>query len=145
MKKKKEVQPLRPEVAIYPIGVAARLLDVHPRTLRIYEAEGLIKPAHKGTRRVFSPNDIEWISCLRSIIHDQGISIPGVKKLMKLLPCWEIAECDCQGGCSAAIDWAVPRNLYTVGDEEGKRAAKALDKEEQVVRSLPGKKQVSPG
>ena len=31
--------------ALYPIGIVAELLDIHPRTLRIYEQEGLVKPA----------------------------------------------------------------------------------------------------
>ena len=80
-RKKSDIQPLRPDMPIYPIGVAAKLLSVHPRTLRIYEAEGLIQPTHHGKRRMFSENDIRWVSCLRSMIHDQGISIPGIKRL----------------------------------------------------------------
>ena len=83
-KKKTAIKPLRPDLPIYPIGVAAKLLDVHPRTLRIYEEEGLIEPDHKGARRLFSSNDIKWVFCLRSMIHDQGISIPGLKRLLAL-------------------------------------------------------------
>ncbi len=39
-KKRTAIQPLRPDLPIYPIGVAAKLLDVHPGTLRIYEEKG---------------------------------------------------------------------------------------------------------
>ena len=53
-RKKTEIQAIRSDVAIYPIGVAARLLNVHPRTLRIYEQEGLIRPTIIGKRRMFS-------------------------------------------------------------------------------------------
>lgn len=128
-KKKSAIQPLRPDLPIYPIGVAAKLLDVHPRTLRIYEAEGLIDPTHKGTRRMFSLNDIKWISCLRSMIHDQGISIPGLKRLLALAPCWEIADCpsDVCGVCESSVDKAEPRSLRQVGDKEAAIKAKALD------------------
>lgn len=145
-RKKTDIQPLRPDLPIYPIGVAARLLNVHPRTLRIYEAEGLIKPAHRGSRRMFSPNDIKWIECLRAMIHDQGISIPGLKKLLTLIPCWEIKNCpeDVCENCTARVDWSVPRTLHQVGDEVAKREAKLADQEKKKKVSSK-KKQVSPG
>lgn len=146
VRKKSEVQPLRPDLPIYPIGVAAKLVGVHPRTLRIYEEEGLLKPAHKGSRRLYSPNDIKWIECLRSIIHDHGISIPGVKKLLKLIPCWEIKECpaDIHEHCQARIDWAEPRTLHQVGDKVALKQAKAHDQEKKKKEGAE-KKQSSPG
>jgi len=95
---------------IYPISVAAKLLDVHPRTLRIYEEEGLIKPARQGNKRYYSNNDIEWIRCLRTLIHDRGISIPGIKMLLELTPCWEMTKCppEKREHCKAFIDRSVP-------------------------------------
>lgn len=146
-RRKKDVSPIRNDSPVYPIGVAAKLVGVHARTLRIYEAEGLVRPAHKGERRMFSQNDITWITCLRSVIHEQGISIPGLKKLLKLVPCWEVAECsfaDCNG-CEASVDWAEPRSLHRVGDEEGRIVAKEKDLEQRVPKEVVGKKQVSPG
>ncbi len=98
------------DAPIYPISVAAKLLSVHPRTLRIYEEEGLIKPSRQGNKRYFSNDDIEWISCLRSLIHDKGISIPGIKLLLELTPCWEITNCppEKRDACSAFIDRTIP-------------------------------------
>ncbi len=95
---------------IYPISVAAKLLSVHPRTLRIYEEEGLIKPARQGNKRYYSNNDIEWIRCLRALIHEKGISIPGIKMLLDLTPCWEITKCpeEKRESCSAFIDRTIP-------------------------------------
>ena len=95
---------------IFPISVAAKLLDVHPRTLRIYEEEGLLKPSRQGNKRFFSNDDIEWVRCLRRLIHDEGISIPGVKKLLELTPCWEIKNCpgDVRDNCTASVDNSVP-------------------------------------
>ena len=95
---------------IYPISVAAKLLDVHPRTLRIYEEEGLVKPARKGNKRYFSNDDLEWIRCLRDLIHDKGISIPGIKLLLELTPCWEIKHCppEIRDKCSAYMDRSMP-------------------------------------
>lgn len=129
-KKKTAIQPLRPDLPIYPIGVAARLLDVHPRTLRIYEEEGLINPAHRGTRRLYSPNDIKWVGCLRAMIHDQGISIPGLKRLLALAPCWEIGDCPAavHEECAARVDRAAPRILRLAGDEVAEKTAKAAER-----------------
>jgi MerR family transcriptional regulator/heat shock protein HspR len=129
-RKKSDIQPLTPETPIYPIGVAAQLLDVHPRTLRIYEEEGLIAPAHKGQRRMFSENDLRWIGCLRRMIHEQGISISGIKKLLTLAPCWEIAECPagvCEE-CSASVDRAAPRTIRVAGDKRMDKAARAAER-----------------
>ncbi len=95
---------------VYPISVAAKLLDVHPRTLRIYEEEGLIKPARQKSKRYYSNNDLEWIRCLRSLIHDKGISIPGIKMLLEITPCWEITKCpdEKRENCKAYVDRSAP-------------------------------------
>ncbi len=103
--RKKKVESITSETPIYPIGVAAKLLNLHPRTLRIYEDEGLIKPVISGKRRLFSEHDLVWIRCVRAMIHVQGISIPGIKRLLELAPCWEIRECGDQTAenCRAAV------------------------------------------
>ncbi len=95
---------------IYPISVAAKLLGVHLRTIRIYEEEGLIKPARQGKKRYFSQDDVEWIRCLRHLIHEEGISIPGIKRLLELTPCWEIKKCprEKRDTCSAYVDRTKP-------------------------------------
>ncbi|PIE69750.1 MAG: MerR family transcriptional regulator [Deltaproteobacteria bacterium] len=129
-RKKTEIVALRPDVPIYPIGVAARMLNVHPRTLRIYEAEGLIKPACVGTKRMFSSNDIQWITCMRKLIHEQGISIQGLKKLLTYAPCYELADCPAEihDHCAAVVDRSVPRTLHQVGDSVARAEAKEADR-----------------
>jgi len=79
--------------AIFTIGVAAQMLGVHPRTLRIYEEEGLIVPMRKGKWRYYTMNDVKWIECLREMIHEHGVSIAAVKKLLQYTPCWNITDC----------------------------------------------------
>lgn len=132
-RKRSEIQPISPNAPIYPIGVAARMLNVHPRTLRIYEAEGLIEPAHVGSRRMFSTNDIQWITCLRIMIHEDGISIPGLKKLLEFAPCWEIRDCpaDIHEHCGALVDRAAPRIPYKAGDAVAYKEAKEAEKQKQ--------------
>lgn len=79
--------------AVFTISVAAEMLEVHPRTLRIYEQEGLIKPIRKGKWRYFNADDINWINCLRGMIHKNSMSIAAIKKLLLYTPCWNIAGC----------------------------------------------------
>jgi MerR family transcriptional regulator, heat shock protein HspR len=134
-RKKTMTESIGKDLPVYSIGVAARLLNVHPRTLRIYEDEGLIRPHREGPRRMFSQNDLQWIGCLRSAIHEQGISIPGIRKLLRYATCYEIVECPEQVACSceAVVDRVIPRKLHRVGDiEEAERIAR----EEREARRL---------
>lgn len=143
VRKKPNIEPIKKELPIYPIGVAAKLLDVHPRTLRIYEDEGLIKPTRVGNRRLYSANDLTWIGCLRRLIHDEGISIPGIKKLLRYATCYEIADCPEETNCTcdAVVDRAIPRSLHLAGDAEGERQAKERDiaARQQVQEKIVGK------
>lgn len=84
---------IRDDKAVFTIGIAAKMLEVHPRTLRIYEKEGLVQPLRKGQWRYFTMDDLHWIECLRNMIHEQGISIAAIKKLLQYTPCWNVAEC----------------------------------------------------
>ena len=129
-KKKMPVEPIRNDLPVYPIGVAARLLNVHPRTLRIYEDEGLIRPERQGERRLYSQNDITWIGCLRSMIHDEGISIPGIKKLLQFASCYEIRDCPKEKhcNCDAVVDRALPRSLRLAGDVEAEQEAREKER-----------------
>lgn len=79
--------------AIFTISVAAQMLDVHPRTLRIYEEEKLVIPMRRGKWRYYTLNDVKWIECVRDMIHAHGISIPAIKKLLQYTPCWNICDC----------------------------------------------------
>ncbi len=100
--------------AIFTIGVAAQMLDVHPRTLRIYEEEGLITPMRKGKWRYYTMDDIKWIECLREMIHEHGISIAAVKKLLLYTPCWNITDCpfEKRKQCTACVANAlVPKKI----------------------------------
>ena len=98
------------DLPAYPIGVAAQVLGVHPRTLRLYEAAGLVQPKRRGIQRLFSNNDLRWILCIRRMIHDEGIGIAGIRRLLALSPCWEIAQCpaDARATCSAYRERSIP-------------------------------------
>jgi len=90
---KEQEQLFSADKAVFTIGSAATMLDLHPRTLRIYEKEGLVKPARQGKWRYYSMDNLKWIGCLRKMIHDHGISIVAIQKLLAYTPCWNIADC----------------------------------------------------
>ncbi len=78
-------------VGSVPIGPVAARLGVTEQTLRLYEVHGLVKPARRGRDRAYSPGDIQWLACLRRLIHVEKVSIEGVKRLLRFAPCWKIA------------------------------------------------------
>jgi MerR family transcriptional regulator/heat shock protein HspR len=78
---------------LYTIGIAAELLDVHPRTLRLYEESGLLRPARRNNRRFYSNHDLAWVRCIRYLIHQKGLNQEGLRRLLALIPCWEINQC----------------------------------------------------
>lgn len=78
---------------IYPIGIAAELLGVHPRTLRIYEEEGFLTPRRRRGRRYYAEEDLKWLECIRHLIHEEKISVEGLRRLLRLQECWEIRGC----------------------------------------------------
>ena len=78
---------------VYTIGTAAELLAVHTRTLRLYEDAGLLRPARKNNRRFYSAHDLQWIGCIRYLLHEKGLNQEGLRRLLALVPCWEIQGC----------------------------------------------------
>jgi MerR family transcriptional regulator/heat shock protein HspR len=74
-----------PERPVYVISVAASIVSVHPRTLRIYEDEGLIAPARTPTNiRLYSENDIRRVLWIRHLTQDRGVNLAGVRILFEL-------------------------------------------------------------
>jgi MerR family transcriptional regulator/heat shock protein HspR len=74
--------PSRP---VYVISVAAELVRVHPRTLRIYEVEGLLCPARTRTNiRLYSENDIRRVLWIRHLTQNLGVNLAGVRVLFEL-------------------------------------------------------------
>jgi MerR family transcriptional regulator, heat shock protein HspR len=74
--------PTRP---VYVISVAATLVSAHPRTLRIYDDEGLVCPARTPTNiRLYSEDDIRRILWIRHLTRDRGVNLAGVRTLFEL-------------------------------------------------------------
>ena len=74
-----------PERPCFVISVAASIVQAHPRTLRIYEDEGLLAPARTPTNiRLYSENDIRRILWIRRLTQERGVNLAGVKLLFEL-------------------------------------------------------------
>jgi len=65
---------------LYVISVAARLLEMHPQTLRKYERAGLIRPTRTvGMLRLYSEEDIIRLRLIKHLVGDLGLNIAGVE------------------------------------------------------------------
>ena len=74
-----------PERPVYVISVAASIVSVHPRTLRIYEEEGLICPARTPTNiRLYSEQDVRRVMWIRHLTQNLGVNLAGVRILFEL-------------------------------------------------------------
>lgn len=70
---------------IYVISVAARLVDMHPQTLRYYERAGLLKPTRSiGKIRLYSQREIEHLQKIARLTNDLGVNLAGVEIIMDL-------------------------------------------------------------
>ncbi len=69
----------------YIISVAARLVDMHPQTLRYYERLGLIEPSRSsGKIRLYSARDIERLRQIHNYVNDLGVNLAGVEIILNL-------------------------------------------------------------
>lgn len=74
-----------PERPVYVISVAASIVSVHPRTLRIYEDAGLVCPARTPTNiRLYSETDIRRVMWIRHLTQNLGVNLAGVRILFEL-------------------------------------------------------------
>ncbi len=73
------------EDPVYVISVAARRVGVHPQTLRMYEKEGLVKPARHGANRLYSDRDIERVRQIQRLTQTMGVNLAGVDVILKLM------------------------------------------------------------
>ena len=70
---------------VFMISVAAELAEMHPQTLRMYEARGLIEPKRspKGTR-LYSRKDVELLRRIQEMTNELGLNLAGVERVLDL-------------------------------------------------------------
>jgi MerR family transcriptional regulator/heat shock protein HspR len=70
---------------IYFISMAAKLLDMHPQTLRKYERLGLVRPTRTvGSMRVYSREELDRLKLIKRLVEEDGVNLAGVKRLLAI-------------------------------------------------------------
>jgi MerR family transcriptional regulator/heat shock protein HspR len=76
---------MRTDEDLYFISVAARMLGMHPQTLRKYERLGLIQPTRTiGSMRLYSRDEIERLKVIKRLVDGAGINLAGVQRLLSI-------------------------------------------------------------
>jgi MerR family transcriptional regulator/heat shock protein HspR len=74
-----------PELPRYMISVAAELVGMHPQTLRLYEAKGLVRPARTpGGTRLYSDADVDRLRLIQRLTTELGLNLAGVEHVLRL-------------------------------------------------------------
>lgn len=78
---------------VYMISIVAKILDIHPQTLRQYERENLIAPSRSDGRiRLYSQRDIEKIKMILRLTREVGVNLAGVDVVIRLKDKMEAME-----------------------------------------------------
>ncbi|TWO19738.1 helix-turn-helix transcriptional regulator [Campylobacter hyointestinalis] len=73
------------EEPVYLISVVAKVLSIHPQTLRQYEREGLVEPSRTGGKmRLYSEKDLDRIKMILRLTRDLGVNLAGVDVILRL-------------------------------------------------------------
>jgi MerR family transcriptional regulator, heat shock protein HspR len=76
---------MRNDDDLFLISVAARLLGMHPQTLRKYERLGLVQPHRTiGSMRVYSRNELERLRVIKHLVDEVGVNLAGVQRLLSI-------------------------------------------------------------
>lgn len=77
--------PARVNEPVFVISVAARLVEMHPQTLRKYEREGLVAPSRTVTNlRLYSDQDIERLRQVKYLVEHRGLNLAGVQLALEV-------------------------------------------------------------
>ena len=70
---------------VYLISIVAKILDIHPQTLRQYERENLICPSRSNGRiRLYSERDVDKIKLILRLTRELGVNLAGVDIILRL-------------------------------------------------------------
>ncbi|GAB6066197.1 helix-turn-helix transcriptional regulator [Aquifex pyrophilus] len=76
---------MRKRKAYYTIGVVAKMYNIHPQTLRLYEREGLLKPSRtEGNTRLYTDEDLERLEFILFLTRELGVNLAGVDIILNL-------------------------------------------------------------
>lgn len=73
------------EEPLFLISVVAKILSIHPQTLRQYEREGLVEPSRTdGRMRLYSQKDVDRVKMILRLTRDLGVNLAGVDVILQL-------------------------------------------------------------
>jgi MerR family transcriptional regulator, heat shock protein HspR len=73
------------EPDLYFISMAARMLHMHPQTLRKYERLGLVRPTRTvGSVRLYSREELDRLRLIKHLVDEAGINLAGVQRLLSI-------------------------------------------------------------
>ena len=73
------------EEPLFLISVVAKVLSIHPQTLRQYEREGLIEPSRTdGKMRLYSQKDVDRVKTILNLTRELGVNLAGVDVILQL-------------------------------------------------------------
>jgi MerR family transcriptional regulator/heat shock protein HspR len=76
---------MEPDQDLFFISMAARMLGMHPQTLRKYERLGLIQPTRTiGSMRLYSRDELDRLKLIKRMVDDGGINLAGVQRLLEI-------------------------------------------------------------
>jgi MerR family transcriptional regulator/heat shock protein HspR len=104
---------------VISIGTAASKVGLSVSALRKYEKEGLLLyHRSESGRRLLCQADIKRIRLIKHMINDLGLNLEGIRRLLALLPCWDLKLCsaDDKKNCKAVRDSLHP--CWMVSDSE---------------------------
>jgi MerR family transcriptional regulator/heat shock protein HspR len=108
--------------ATYHISDVARMFNLHPQTLRLYEREGLLKPSRsQGNTRLYTDEDLKRLAIILNLIRDLGVNLAGVEVILNMRQRLEQIEQD----VNALLDY-IQTNFFQGREEEFQRQRRSL-------------------
>ncbi|MGB9894120.1 MAG: MerR family transcriptional regulator [Candidatus Saccharicenans sp.] len=84
-RKKKVEAEAKTTCGYYHISAVARMYNIHPQTLRLYEREGLLKPSRsEGNTRLYTEEDLRRLELILNLIRDLGVNLAGVEVVLNM-------------------------------------------------------------
>jgi len=143
---------------LYPIGIVAEILAVHPETLRVWDRESLVQPSRRRGMRCYSDADLLRLLFVKHLLDEEGFNLAGVRGYIRLYHCWSVDDC---GPCQKAIAedngkpcWkrpgmycglAVDESLLCTGCSQRRNAETTLPFALQQLTGLATKDALTPG
>ncbi|MFQ6038032.1 MAG: helix-turn-helix transcriptional regulator [Candidatus Aminicenantales bacterium] len=106
----------------YHISAVARMYDIHPQTLRLYEREGLLKPTRSdGNTRLYSEEDLKQLEFILSLTRELGVNLAGVEVILNMREKIEQIEAE----VNAFLDY-IRKEFFEGREEEFEQRKNAL-------------------